>query len=62
MFDKLEFLNISFNKLDNIDALEELKLKSIKKICFYGNDSINLDSLYVKDIINKLKNKHINII
>ena len=62
IFDKLEFLNISFNKLDNIDALEELKLKSIKKICFYGNDSINLDSLYVKDIINKLKNKHINII
>ena len=62
MFDKLEFLNISFNKLDNIDALEELKLKSIKKICFYGNDSINLDSLYVKDIINKHKNKHINLI
>ena len=62
IFDNLESLNISFNKLDNIDVFEELKLKSIKKICFYGNDIINLDSLYVKEIINELKNKHINII
>ena len=61
-FDKLECLNICFNKIDDIDALDELKLKSFKKICIYGNDSINFDSLYNKDIINEFKNKNINII
>ena len=61
-FDKLECLNICFNKIDDIDTLDELKLKSIKKICIYGNVSINYDSLYVKETINELKNKHINII
>ena len=61
-FDKLECLNICFNKIDDIDALDELKLKSIKKICIYGNDAINYDSLFIKEIINELKNKHINII
>ena len=45
-FDKLECLNICFNKIDDIDTLDELKLKSIKKICIYGNVSINYDSLY----------------
>ena len=61
-FVALESLNISFNQIDSINIFEELKLKSIKKICFYGNDTINFESLYVKNIINGLKNKHIKII
>ena len=61
-FVALESLNISFNQIDSINIFEELKLKSIKKICFYGNDAINFESLYVKNIINGLKNKHIKII
>ena len=61
MFDNLESLNISFNKLNNIDCFSELKLKSIKKISFYGNDFINQDSLVDKEIIKNLKNKHIKV-
>ena len=61
VFDNLESLNISFNKLNNIDCFSELKLKSIKKISFYGNDFINQDSLVDKEIIKNLKNKHIII-
>ena len=57
----MESINLSFNKLNNIDAFEDMKLKSIKKISVYGNDSVNYDSLYVKEIIKNLKNKHINI-
>ena len=57
-FVALEYLNISFNQIDSINIFEELKLKSIKKICFYGNDAINFESLYVKNIINGLKNKY----
>ena len=61
-FVALESLNISFNQIDSINIFEELKLKTNKKICFYGNDTINFESLYVKNIINGLKNKHIKII
>ena len=59
--DNLESINLSFNKLYNTDAFEDMKLKSIKKISVYGNDSVNYDSLYVKEIVKNLKNKHINI-
>ena len=61
-----------FQLLKNIHIIEQglseefikilEKCKNPHIICFYGNDLINLDSLYVKEIINKLKNKHINII
>ena len=61
-FINLETLNISFNKISKIDVLENIKLKSIKKICLYGNNEINYDSLIVKDIIDELKQKKINII
>ena len=61
-FDNLEFLNIAFNKLNNLDIFEEIKLKSIKKISFYGNDSINFFSSTNKEIIKNLKNRHPNLI
>ena len=60
-FDNLESINISFNKLINLCDLAEIKLKSIKKISFYGNDFNNLDSLIDKEIIKNLKNKHIKV-
>ena len=61
-FSNLETLNLSFNKLSNINAFENIKFKSIKKISFYGNNDINFDSIYVKDIIDELKGKKINVL
>ena len=61
-FSKIEILNLSFNKLSKITVFEEIKFKSIKKIGLYGNNEINYDSVYVKDIIEELREKKIAII
>ena len=58
----LESLNLSFNKISKISILEEVKLKSLKKISIYGNDEINFDSVFIKNIIEELQNKNINVI
>ena len=58
----LESLNLSFNKISKISILEEIKLKSLKKISIYGNDEINFDSVFIKNIIEELQNKNINVI
>ena len=61
-FANLESLNLSFNKISNINCFENMKFKSIKKISLYGNDDINYDSIFVKDIIEDLTEKKINIL
>ena len=60
-FTSLISLNISFNKISKITAFEKIKLKSLKKISLYGNDSLNLDSIIIKSIIDDLRCKNINV-
>ena len=60
-FTHLLSLNISFNKISKITAFEKIKLKSLKKISLYGNDSLNLDSIIIKSIIDDLRCKNINV-
>ena len=61
-FSKIEILNLSFNKLSKITVFEDIKFKSIKKIGLYGNNEINYDSVFVKDVIEELHEKKITII
>ena len=60
-FTHLLSLNISFNKISKITAFEKIKFKSLKKISLFGNDSLNLDSIIIKSIIDDLKCKNINV-
>ena len=61
-FSKIEILNLSFNKISKITIFEDIKFKSIKKIGLYGNNDINYDSVFVKDVIDELQEKKITII
>ena len=61
-FSKIEILNLSFNKISKITVFEDIKFKSIKKIGLYGNNEINYDSIFVKDVIDELQGKKITII
>ena len=56
-FSKIEILNLSFNKISKITIFEDIKFKSIKKIGLYGNNDINYDSVFVKDVIDELQEK-----
>jgi hypothetical protein len=60
-FTHLLSLNISFNKISKITAFEKIKFKSLKKISLFGNDSLNLDSIIIKSIIDDLLCKNINV-
>lgn len=61
-FSKIEILILSFNKISKITVFEDIKFKYIKKIGLYGNNEINYDSIFVKDIIDELHEKKITVI